>query len=423
MTYTILDTNFFLHFEPIDQVDWLGLLNADQVTLVVPRRIIEEIDEQKDQNSQEKLRERARGAQQRIEQALLGQEGKEIRDSVTLDYSEKLSPTFFEENNLDRSTPDDHLVATGLYFEEEYPEAQVVVVTDDTGPRLTAKPYGIKTLRPPEELRLQPVESEARKELRELRLENERLKNRIPDLELSFQDGEKFAKFQVSPPEVRSEEEVEKKVDEIRQEYPEKEQVEVENSPLGAIKKFAVPPPEEIERYNDELPEFYEEYREYLEKLRKYRYVAGRVIELNLVLSNEGRTPAEDIDIQMHFPDGFLLTDSKLEPPPEPSPPRPPQSLGAGIQDLHSVVNPTPTPNLSSPSNVSSPDITETNSYEVEVHVGKIKHTVEESLDPLYVVFESYEAVNPFSFEYQIVAGNVPNPVTGTLHVVAEDGR
>lgn len=422
MTYAVLDTNFFLHFEPIDQVAWLDLLDTGQATLVLPRRIIEELDTQKDQNAKAKLRERARKAQQRIEKILLDGDDSRVRDSVTMEFCEKLADDFFSENDLDRSTPDDHLVATALHLQEEHPESRVVIVTDDTGPRLTAKPYNIEALRPPKELRLPAVQSETKKKLRKLKLENERLKRRIPDLELRFENGKTISKFEVSAPELRSDEEIEEEVDKIREEYPEKEREDSEGNPFGALGQIAVPTEEEIQRYNSELPEYYEKYREYLMELRKHRHLMGRVLELNLVVDNEGTTPAEDIDIRMHFPDGFRLTDSQLEAPAEPNPPRPPQSLGDRMQALQSIANPTPTPHppAASPSNVSSHDITETNSYQVGVHIRKVKHNMKESLDPLYVVYESYDEVKSFSFDYRINAANIPDPVTGTLNVVVE---
>lgn len=426
MTYVVLDTNFFLHFQPIDEVDWTDLLNSDRVTLVLPQRIIEELDEQKDQNPRQKLRSRARKAQQRIERFLIEGQNREIRDSVTIEHVEKLPTEFFEENDLDRSTPDDHLAATALHIEDRREGGQVLIVTDDTGPRLTAEPRGIETLRPPDDLRLQSARSEMEKELRKHRLENERLKNRIPELELCFEGGDIFSKFEVSRPNLRTDQEIEQKVSQIEDQYPEKkpEEERDENpmSQFGMIGEIGIPPRKEFKRYNRELPEFYDDYHEYLKRRRDHRELMGRTLELNLILHNNGTSPAKDIDIFLHFPDGFLLTDSKPVGPSEPDPPRPPQSPEERLQSFN-LTTPSPAslpPSATSPSNVSAPEINETNSYEVDIHVRKLKHDMQESLPPLYVVYESYEEAQSFDIGYRINTANVPDPVDGTLKVVVE---
>ena len=39
------------------------------------------------------------------------------------------------------------------------------------------------------------------------------------------------------------------------------------------------------------------------------------------------------------------------------------------------------------------------------------------------LVFESYENANSFTVDYKLHAANLPNLVTGKLHVVVEKGR
>ena len=43
----VLDTNVLLHFQPPSQVDWRGVFGANEVRLVLPLRVVEELDEKK----------------------------------------------------------------------------------------------------------------------------------------------------------------------------------------------------------------------------------------------------------------------------------------------------------------------------------------------------------------------------------------
>jgi hypothetical protein len=65
-----------------------------------------------------------------------------------------------------------------------------------------------------------------------------------------------------------------------------------------------------------------------------------------------------------------------------------------------------------------APQIRKTNSYEVKIPVRQLKHNLIEALGPLYVVFNSYEVACSFSIDYAIVAGNIPKPVLGKLHII-----
>lgn len=56
---TVLDTHVLLHFQPPDQVDWPTVVGSPAVRLVLPLRVIEELDEKK-YTARAKLADRAR---------------------------------------------------------------------------------------------------------------------------------------------------------------------------------------------------------------------------------------------------------------------------------------------------------------------------------------------------------------------------
>jgi len=40
----ILDTNIFLHYQPIEQINWVKVLKSDTVTLIVPPIVVRELE-------------------------------------------------------------------------------------------------------------------------------------------------------------------------------------------------------------------------------------------------------------------------------------------------------------------------------------------------------------------------------------------
>ncbi len=71
------DSNIFLHFKPLAQIDWLTVCGAKQVKLVVCLQVINELDDKK---GDPRLGERAKRAVKDIREM----RDKEIRPGVTL---------------------------------------------------------------------------------------------------------------------------------------------------------------------------------------------------------------------------------------------------------------------------------------------------------------------------------------------------
>jgi hypothetical protein len=55
----VLDTNVVLHYKPLDEVPWTEVFGSSPVTLVIPRRVLAEIDAKKAVPNNQKLRRRA----------------------------------------------------------------------------------------------------------------------------------------------------------------------------------------------------------------------------------------------------------------------------------------------------------------------------------------------------------------------------
>jgi len=142
-----------------------------------------------------------------------------------------------------------------------------------------------------------------------------------------------------------------------------------------------------------------------------------------LELSNTGNFPAEDIDVWLHFPDGFVLCnpeESRTEPIPPLEPYRPKNMFDhprINFMNLYPVSNIKSAIQLANFSNSGIPNIRQTNSYEVEYRFGSLKHNQNLKLSTLIVEFSSFSEIKSFSVDYKIMVGNIPNLLEGKLNI------
>ncbi|MCB8978778.1 MAG: hypothetical protein H6657_15270 [Ardenticatenaceae bacterium] len=328
---------------------------------------------------------------------------------------------------------------------QESPTDNVVLVTSDFGLTLLAKAsrLGIDTLQMPENYRIADKPDPNEIKVQQLEQKLQELNSRVPKPILTYEDGSQHSVFKLPQPIVLDQSEVEKTLAELKNKFPlrdtkdSKSDLEHADYSPERMAKFAnammeTVSQEEIERYNSEAENYIPAYENFLKRKVNFDNLKRRTISLEIVLANNGSSPAEDIDIYMHFPDGFTIIEEDNLPNP-PSPPTSPVQPMTDMQKLANSLNNSSymsrIPYLGSldgdlaigpPANVSSPDIKQTNSYDVHIHVQKIKHNLQVSLDPLFIVFDSYESSNSFAIEYKILAANIPHEITGSVHVIIE---
>lgn len=434
--HVFLDTNIFLHYQPFDQINWAEVLGSSRVVLVATPIVVRELDEHKDQHRTPKIRDRAQAALKKIEQIALGETPTLLPEGIEFEYARE--PTVnFQEYGLRVEINDDHLIASCLSYRHSEPDINVALISGDTGARLKAGQHEIEAMVLPEKYKLSSALDAAEKEKKQLQQRIQQLETRFPKLKLTFADGENQFSATLLQPLAVAEEEIQQRITNIKSKYC-KRPVASESEPsqghlplarlarvqslTNNFNNFSGPSSEEIERYNRELEAFYKEYEVYLREYSANVNLQRRTIRLDLCLFNYGTAPAEDIDVFLHFPDGFDLYDEDEKPQMSepPDPPRPPRTGAEMIQASLA------TPNLShlyrSPtyvpaqSNVSAPDIKRSNSYEVSYEVGRLKQHMNEPFDPLYVVFDSLESAASFRINYRINAADLPDETTGVLH-------
>jgi hypothetical protein len=437
-----LDTNIFLHYQPVEQIDWLSVLEAEAVTLIIPPVVVRELDRLKDGPSGTKrAKERARRTLSKLNELWNDSTVASLRNNVSIKYHAREPNIDFDAHGLSRDWNDDQLIASVLAFRAETAASEVLLVTRDVGPKLKAQSHGIQVFRLPDIYELQDEVDPAEHRIRELERELREARSATPQLGLSFQDSESRQAFTLSAPRYELQPWLDREMELIRAKYPKQgfpsqgavQQAAFEKGTVADLVSNQMRnqiPREEIDRYNAALDGFFARYQRHLENVYQVQTLDSRTAKLNLQLSNKGTAPADGIEVLLHLPDGFELFREEDLPKisDTPKPPKPPQTetqLALAALDLTFQL-PYYEPILSRfppmgpPPNVSQARIKRTNSYDVVYSVRRLNHLKEVNFEPLYVVFGSNETAHPFGIEYRILAENMPREVIGKLHVLIQ---
>jgi hypothetical protein len=439
-----LDTNIFLHCKPFDQIDWLEIVSADSATIVIPPITLRELNKHKDSHSRAHMRKRAGEVIKRLSVFLNSGPNALIREKVFISFEDRDPTIDFSVHQLNPNVQDDYLIASIIMNKQELPTDHIILVTSDLGLTLVAKAgrQGIDTVRMPEILQLAEEPDPFEKEIKQLKQQILEMSSRIPKLTLTYQDGNQYVRFKFHKPIILEQQEIDQKINEFTQKFQKREQIEKDaftqlstNKPetIARIAPRAlmdIIPKEEIDRYINDAENYIRSYMNYMTRCTEYENLKNRTIRVDILLANDGTSPAEDVDINMHFPDGFQI----LEVDKFPNPPRPPELPSEPMTTFEKyskfpnfiypmIERPIPSSvnhsfQSESIPNVSGLSIKRTNSYDVHTHVQRAKHNLDVNLDPLFVVFDSFDTAKSFSVEYQIIAANIPNEVVGKLHVI-----
>jgi hypothetical protein len=430
--FAFVDTNIFLHYPSLEDLFWPDLLGVGQVIIVVTATVIRELNRHKDAPVSSKLRDRAASVLRRLFDYSEADEPVLIRDGVELRFHTREPLLNFVSEGLVREIPDDYLVATIIEFSRAHPQHDAVLVTDDMGLKLKARTFGISTFRPPEDLRLPDELDPSQKRIRELEERVRLLQFQFPDMRLVFGSGEDRLHLALKPQVALSPKVLTWRLSRLRTKFP-KMQKPVSLS--GLYLQMGAIPPAAYDDYNDRIQGYFSNYAAYLAELQDHLNQGRRTAELKIWALNKGTAPGKDVHVFIHFPDGFEVF-RKSELPKRPGPPRPPdkpksvvETLTAGtvlpnVADL--LATGTSLHNISLPqlsANVRLLSIRRTTSYEVELHIGEVKHNFMVPLDPIYIGFDPSLQARSFSGDYRIYCGNAPEKQSGQLHVIVENKR
>lgn len=418
------DTNLFLHYKPVTDIDWRSLVAGKDVRLVVCLQVIKELDEKKNHSE---LGDRAARAIREIRSCKSNM--TEVRPGVTLEI-------FNEEIRLDRlpshmspDSADDRIVYQAKQYAQVHSIEDVAVVTEDYGMELRCDASGLRSISPDPADRLPDPDSELKKKNQRLANELATLTNRLPKLSLRATGGTTSSEAQFSielkrPEPLDPELETRAK----RSVHVTRHPPNAESDPYRLATRYRLDtvPDSEYARYNRELEEYFQAYSTYVPLRSGYLDARARSFPFELLLDNVGTSPAEDVDVHLHIPADVIESVTKependLEIPAQPALPKEPSSLLMGMNDLASYREPSPSylDTLLAPVRHDglqwSRVLREGNEFVIRAKIGRLKHTLTISIGKFRARFASWDVVHPLHTTCSITAGNHPTEVTQSL--------
>jgi len=428
------DTNLFLHYRPINEIDWCALLKSRPVQIKIAPVVPHELEQQRVVHQLRKIRDRAGSATKLLQTYL---QHNHVRDGVTLEFlTSEPTPEYATARNLSLVVADDRLIGAYLLYRQANPDARCIVVTNDLPLTIKLTQRQIEFISLDESLLLPSDPDPLEKKYKQLEAELLRYKSREPDLAIEFPDGQNYARFRLAVPTdgPDPEADIQAKLAAAKEKCkpvelaPPPKPVNSEH-PFAQIAIELAKATEGIqsmgrrfyEDYNRRVEQYYHDYEKYLRDTAAFREMNSRTIKLELLLHNSGTCPADDIDVHLHFPDGFLLYDEE-HPPKGPEEPAVPSKEMNFFPETSLLTSFPYIPRMPTLPDRTIPKIRKTNSYNVTFEVPKLKHGYIWTIGTFCVAFDSWASAASFAIEYRIHAGNRIDPQTGELGVVIQKG-
>jgi len=187
--FIFLDTNVFMHFPRIDNVDWRKAFDQAEVEIVVDQLVLKELNNHKDGGKGEARRNKARTTLAYLKNFLENGDRPSVRDGVAVAAHLDAISVNMEDLQLDHRNQDDRLIAGILSYKQQHLGDKVFIVADDLGVRLKAKKFDIPAIDPTSFSIREELQLDEEKELHQLKARAARLENSIPDMTFGIADG------------------------------------------------------------------------------------------------------------------------------------------------------------------------------------------------------------------------------------------
>lgn len=183
-----VDTNVFIQLRDIGSLPWAQLLpDAAEVMIMVARPVVEELDRFKT-SPRDRLRKRARLALGLIDAAAEAPDQKlQIKCGspvISICIAPRTAIDWKSLPHFDPTNADDRLVAAASLHGDE-----AILLSEDRGPRLSAREIGLVALSPPEDWHLQDEPTEQEQKVSRLEKQLAAASNRSPQIAIKFLDA------------------------------------------------------------------------------------------------------------------------------------------------------------------------------------------------------------------------------------------
>jgi hypothetical protein len=415
-----VDTNYFLHYPPLVDTDWLTLCGASEARLCLCITVINELDDKK---SDPQLGDRARQSIREIRQTREG--GGIVRERVAL---ETLPNDLRVEDfplGFSPESPDDAILVHALLYGQAHPHLKVAVVSEDLGMEIKCGAHGITLLKPDFQTRKQNPADDTLRKYRAAAAELASLKNQLPDLKVladldSGKQPDSVVRVTLKAP---APGDLNAELKRARETYPRR--TAPQPRPIAAFEAFAQIPESEYQRYNQEVDSYLSLFPSFFAERENYLDLMARSFTVTIWVSNAtGTVPANEIDVHLHFPDGLRIFNQGKGPkspkrPPLPSEPRSQfdQLTSVRFPDFEAAIRP---PTVRTLPSLSGPRIRKTTSYEVDYRHDSVKHGYNARIGSLLVVFDSWVSAKSFHADYVVTAANQPKHTEGQIHFAVQ---
>ena len=352
--YLFPDTNLFIQCKDLQELDWSEWEDFEEVHLIVCRPVQREIDDQRKRGNG-RVASRARKTYSSLFRAIAtrAKDYELIQESgpcvkLFLEFPSHPDPSLSHVLNYDK--PDDEIVGCLHRYKRDHPEADARLLTDDTGPMMTAGGLELEVAVINQVWLLPPENNDTERENTRLKNELIRLKKQEPQFKIRCidNDGKGIDRLELvhKTYEPLSEDETSKYIEILKDRFPIEtefnQQVPKSASLLvafpGQRSHFEPASEEAISNYkSNEYPKWIMECRKILSSIHEALQSREGQPTFRFEVSNEGTCPGNDalvvIKARGHFkicPPLYEYEDDDSEDdgqnePSIPSPPTPPR--------------------------------------------------------------------------------------------------
>lgn len=301
LVHAFPDANVFLHFTTFDEVDWPLLLDVDQVCLVLVPSVMRELDQFKDDGSNDWRKTRVRTILSKFKtllRASIQGQPVEVRSGVTIQFLTREPELDWRTRGFDPQVPDDRLMASILTFTPESP-GRIILITNDFPAQTKANSHGITAWEPEGVIDRVKQSSPKDKEIQQLRQRVQVLEHRLPILELAFQeDGKERQEAIRSRGSVQlgvaTDEQIREELETHRQQFERNA-----SSLMGWMDA------ERIDKYRRDCRTYLVDAWSFA--IRSRARAHGHRLLFDFVLRNDSSTPAENVSVELRFPAGTFV--------------------------------------------------------------------------------------------------------------------
>jgi len=209
-----LDTMIYLHYKSIKEIDFKKIFGPE-VTIILPRVTLREIDKAKNSNASDKIKKRAGKVLKLLEELISS--GQFIHDDIVLEYYKKIPQIDYAKFDLNPDWSDDVLIASIIQYKNDNPDQEVILITQDSTPKLTAHGLRIAVREMPDEYKLPVDPDPLEKEVEKLQKKLNKYEDSTPKILVYFEESkENYSEFEISRHEDISKDIVEQKIFDLK---------------------------------------------------------------------------------------------------------------------------------------------------------------------------------------------------------------